>query len=172
MGPVASSRVSTVFQIRVWQAKQAPIHGLQSLRVGFQGSGALLTAIIQLPGQSTTTILSAWTLPRSLPQAKGSRKTFRLHQLRAINVVLQGIMGIGNVLNEIRGESSLTTGSFVVEVDGQRLRMSLRVLFTFQQITVNCLEGWKSCHAEFSYKTTTKFVPILVAFLTTVPDYS
>src|SRR5579859_5023278 len=78
--------------------------------------------IVNLPHESTSTVLLARTLPLPLPESIGGGETFSLHQLSRVDELLQWIGCVAEVFYEIQCNTTLVTISLVVEIDGGGLR--------------------------------------------------
>lgn len=72
------------------------------------------------------------------------------------------------ILNKIRGDSSLMASSLIVKIKHMRLRIFVGFIFNKR---FNRLHVWKCLHSEFAVESTSKLVVNLIFLLCPVPDY-
>lgn len=105
--------------------------------------------IIHLPYQSPRAVFMTRTFPLPFPEAVGASQAFGLHQLGAVDVLLERGEGVLHVFDKVEGYSAFVAVGFVVEVDGRGLWVAVWVVFASREETVNGFQVRKTFHAEF-----------------------
>ncbi|KAK1856728.1 hypothetical protein CCHR01_00698 [Colletotrichum chrysophilum] len=127
-------------------------------------------AVVDLPDEGAAAVLAAGALPLALPQAVRGGEALGLHQLRAVDEVLERVRGVAEVLDQIQGDAPLVAVGLVVEVDGGGLRVAVGVVAAKGEEGVDGLDGGEGLHAELGHEAADEFVEVLVLLLGAVPD--
>ncbi|KAJ6442770.1 monooxygenase [Purpureocillium lavendulum] len=127
-------------------------------------------AVVGLPDEGAAAVLLAGPAPLALPQAVRRRQALGLHELRAVDVVLERVGRVPHVLDQVQRQASLVARRLVVEVDRRRLRVPVRVVAPArEEALVDGLDVREGLHAELGHEAPHELVEVLVLFLRAVP---
>ena len=127
-------------------------------------------AIVHLPHQGSCAVFATGTFPLALPESVCAGEAFGLHELGAVDEVLDGVESVLHVFDQIESDAALMAIRFVMKVDSRGLRVAVWVLRALGEVAVYSFDGREALHAKFRNETSGEGIEVLVFLLGTMPN--